>query len=309
MTLILIFSKIVTLFISKIILKKQIFMIYIYLQLLLTALITSAACALPGTFLVLRGTSFMSDALGHAILLGIVMSFFVLQNMHSPLIFVGTTLTGLATVACIEILISTKKIAQDAAIGIIYPLFFSIAVVLINLFASSIHLDLDAVLLGELAFTPLHQFKIYGVDCGSYAIWTMSTILIFNIFIIIANLKSFKLATFDSDFATLLNFKPHAIHYLIMAMTCITIVGAFECAGAILVVAFMIIPPATAYLITHRLTHMLCISVILSMIGAVSGCIMAHMFNVSIAGSIATMNGIWFLLILIMTKKCKFLVQ
>lgn len=278
-------------------------MIYIYLQLLITALVTSAACALPGTFLVLRGTSFMSDALGHAIFLGIVLSFFVTHQIHHPFMFVGATLTGLCSVAIIEIVIKTKKIYPDAAIGLIFPLLFSIAVILINLFVNSIHLDVDAVLLGELTFTPLHQLKIYGTNCGSCALWIMTVILMLNIILIAANFKAFKLATFDPNFATLLNFKTDWIHYLIMAMTCLTIVGTFECAGAILIVAFMIIPPATAYLITYRLTHMLCASVILAMIGAVSGCIMAHLFNVSIAGSIATMNGMWFFIILMLSKK------
>jgi manganese/zinc/iron transport system permease protein len=270
---------------------------FIYLQLLITALLTAAACALPGTFLVLRGTSFMSDALGHAILLGIVISFFIVHQLHHPCMFIGATMIGLATVAIIELLIKTKRVHHDSAIGIIFPLLFSIAVILINLFARSIHLDIDVVLLGELAFTPLQQIKIGGIDCGSYAMWTMSIILIANIITIAANFKAFSIATFDQNFASLLNFKPHAIHYLIMMMTCWTIVGAFECAGAILVVAFMITAPATAQLITKRLTHMLIISVLLGMIGAVSGCIIAHLCNVSIAGSIATMNGVWFLII------------
>ncbi|OGB86554.1 hypothetical protein A3J41_02350 [candidate division TM6 bacterium RIFCSPHIGHO2_12_FULL_38_8] len=280
-------------------------MIFIYLQLLITALLTAAACALPGTFLVLRGISFMSDALGHAIFLGIVLSFFVTTQLHHPCMFVGATLIGLATVAIIETIIKTKRLHPDAIIGLIFPLLFSMAVILINLFASSVHLDVDAVLLGELAFTPLHQCKIYETEVGSCAIWIMSVILIFNIITIIANFKAFKVATFDTDFAKLLNFKPHLIHYLIMTMTCITIVGAFESAGAILVVAFMITAPATAYLITNRLTHMLLVSVLLGMIGAVNGCIMAHLCNVSIAGSIATMNGILFFIILMLQKRLK----
>ena len=272
----------------------------IYLQLLITALLTAAACALPGTFLVLRGTSFMSDALGHAILLGIVLSFFVIHQLHHPFMFVGATLIGLATVGMIEMLIKTKRVHHDAAIGLIFPLLFSIAVILINLFASSVHLDIDAVLLGELAFTPLKQVNISGTDCGSYAIWIMSIIFMLNIITITANFKAFTIATFDQNFASLLNFKPHMIHYVIMMMTCWTIVGAFECAGAILVVAFMITAPATAQLITRRLTHMLLISVMLGMIGAVSGCILAHLCNVSIAGSIAIMNGFLFLIIFIL---------
>lgn len=275
----------------------------IYLQLLITAILTAAACALPGTFLVLRGTSFMSDALGHAILLGIVLTFLIAHQMTGPWMFIGAVLTGLATVACIEMLIKTKRVAHDAAIGIIFPVLFSIAVILINLFASSIHLDIDAVLLGELAFTPLHQLQFYGIQIGSYAIWTMGTILTLNIIAIAANFKALNIATFDPDFATLLNFKPHAIHYFLMTLTCLTIVGAFECAGAILVVAFMIIPPATAYLVTNRLSHMLIVSVLIGMISAISGCILAHLGNVSIAGSIATMNGFWFFVTLILTKK------
>ena len=276
---------------------------YIYLQLLMTAMLTAAACALPGTFLVLRGTSFMSDALGHAILLGIVIAFLIVQQIHSPLIFIGAIAMGLVTVTCIELLIKTKRVHHDGAIGIIFPLLFSIAVILINLFASSIHLDIDAVLLGELAFTPLHQLTIGTMQLGSYAMWIMGIILLINILVITANFKALKIATFDPDYATLLNFKPHLIHYILMTITCLTIVGAFECAGAILVVAFMIIPPATAYLLTNRLTAMLCISVLIGMIAAVSGCIMAHLYNVSIAGSIATMNGLWFAITLLLTKK------
>ncbi len=276
---------------------------FIYLQLLITALLTAASCALPGTFLVLRGTSFMSDALGHAVLLGIVLSFFIIQQLHHPFMFIGATFIGLATVAIIEMLIKTKRIHHDATIGLIFPLLFSIAVILINIFASSVHLDIDAVLLGELTFTPLKQINFAGIDCGSYAMWIMGAILIANIITIVANFKAFALATFDQNFATIINFKPHAIHYVIMMMTCWTIVGAFECAGAILVVAFMITAPATAQLISRRLTHMLIMGVLFGMIGAVSGCIMAHIFNVSIAGSIATMNGIWFLLVYILRKK------
>lgn len=276
---------------------------YIYVQLLITSLLTAAACALPGTFLVLRGTSFMSDALGHGILLGIVLAFLIIQKIHSPLIFIGAIFTGLATVTCIELLIKTKRVNNDAAIGIIFPLVFSIAVILINLFASSIHLDIDAVMLGELAFTPLHQYSICNIQIGSYAAIIMSIILLINIIVIAINFKALQIVTFDPDYACMLNFKPHLTNYIIMTITCLTIVGAFECAGAILVVAFMIIPPATAYLITNRLHNMLIVSVFMGMIGATTGCIVAHVCNVSIAGSIATINGIWFAAILLLTKK------
>ncbi|HSW76168.1 MAG TPA: metal ABC transporter permease [Candidatus Saccharimonadales bacterium] len=274
----------------------------IYLQLLITSLLVAASCALPGTFLILRGTSLMSDALGHAILLGIVLSFFITGNLHSPIIFLGATLTGIIMVAFIELLIYSKRLKTDAVIGIVFPLLFSIAIILINLYASSIHIDIDAALLGELSFTPFHTLTLWGRNLGPYAIWTMSIILAMNIITIAAMYPALKIATFDKNYATLLHYRPHLIHYALMTITAITIVGAFECAGAILVVAFMIIPPATAYLLTHRLSHMLIVSCLFGLIAAVSGCIVAHIFNVSIAGSIATVNGLLFFLILFLQK-------
>jgi len=266
----------------------------IYLQLLITSLLVAVSCALPGTFLILRGTSLMSDALGHAILLGIVLSFFIVKNLQSPLIFLGATLTGIIMVAIIELLISSKRLKPDTVIGIIFPLLFSIAVILINLYASSIHIDIDAVLLGELSFSPFHTLKAYSYDLGPYSIWIMSVILCLNIAFIALFYPALQITTFDKDYATLLSYRPSLINYGLMTITSITIVGAFECSGAILIVAFMIIPPATAYIVTKQLSHMLIISCLIALIAAVSGCLIANFLNVSIAGSIATMNSVLF---------------
>ncbi len=265
-----------------------------YVQLALTSLLVATSCALPGTFLILRGTSLMSDALGHAILLGIVLSFFIVKNLESPFIFLGATLTGIIMVAIIELLISSKRLKPDAVIGFIFPLLFSVAVVLINLYASSIHIDIDAVLLGELSFSPFHKLIAYGYNLGPYSLWIMSTILCLNIATITLFYPALAITTFDKDYATLLNYRPALINYGLMTITSITIVGAFECAGAILIVAFMIIPPATAYLVTKQLSHMLIISCLFALIAAMSGCIVANLLNVSIAASIATMNSVLF---------------
>ena len=278
----------------------------IYLHLLITAMLVAVSCALPGTFLILRGTSLMSDALGHAILLGIVISFFVVKNLHSPLIFIGATLTGLTMIALIELLISSKRLKPDAIIGIIFPLLFSIAVVLINLYASSIHIDIDAVLLGELSFSPFNSLTAYGYNLGPSSIWIMTLILAINIATVALFYPALKITTFDKDYATLLNYHPAWINYGLMTITCFTIIGAFECAGAILVVAFMIIPPATAYLLTKQLSHMIIISCQISLIAAVSGCIVANLLNASIAGSIATINGFIFFMTLALQSRFKF---
>lgn len=270
----------------------------IYLQLLITAILVATSCAIPGTFLVLRGTSLMSDAIGHAILLGIVLSFFITNDLQSPYVFIAATLIGIITAAITEFLISTKKIEHDAAVGLVFPLFFSIAIILINLYASSIHIDTDAALLGELAFTPFNKLIINNIDLGPHALWTMSIILLVNIICIALWYPALKITTFNADYAYTLGYKPHLVHYGLMTLTSITIVGAFDTAGAILVVAFMIIPPATAYLITQRLSHMLILSCLISIVTTIAGYLFAHMASVSIAGAIATTNGLFFALIL-----------
>lgn len=275
----------------------------IYLQLITTAILVAISCSLPGTFLILRGTSLISDALGHVILLGIVLSFFITHNLHSPFIFIGATLTGIAMVSMIEMLIASKKMKPDAAMSTVFPFLFSVAIILINLHVSSIHIDTDAVLLGELAFTPFNKLMVGSYDCGPYSIWIMSIILLLNIITIVAFYPALKITTFDKDFAKTINYSESLTHYGLMALTCITIVGAFECAGAILVVAFMIVPPSSSSLLTHRLSHMLIASGMLAAIGAVAGSLVAHALNVSIAGSIATTNGIIFFLILFFKKK------
>jgi len=117
----------------------------------LIAAVTAAACALPGVFLVLRRMAMMSDAISHSILLGIVLAFFATGDLASPLLLVAAAVTGLITVALVELLGRTRLLKKDAAIGLVFPVLFSAGVILIARFAGDVHLDTDSVLLGELA--------------------------------------------------------------------------------------------------------------------------------------------------------------
>ncbi|MBP9765185.1 metal ABC transporter permease [Candidatus Babeliales bacterium] len=261
---------------------------WLYIQMIITALCTALACCLPGTFLVLRGTSLMSDAISHAIFLGIVLSFLMLQQFWTPILYVGALITALLTVWAIEKTISTKYLKADAVIAVTFPLLFSIAVILINLYAKNIHLDIDAVLLGELAFTPFYQLIINGAYLGSYHAWIMFFTLIMNCIIIKIWYKKLIATTFDPHFATLIKYSPYSTYWVLMIMTSITILAAFDAVGAILVVAFIIVPPATAYVLTSNMRQLLIINVLISILGSMSGILIAHCAETSIAGSIAT---------------------
>lgn len=267
------------------------------LEIQLIAAVIAAACALPGVFLVLRRMAMMSDAISHTVLLGIVLGFFITRDLGSPLLFVGATLTGVLTVSMVELLNRTGLVKEDAAIGLVFPVLFSIAVILISRYAGNVHLDTDAVLVGELAFAPFDRFVLFGYDLAPRALIIGGSILLLNLAGIVLFYKELKLATFDAGLAASLGFAPALIHYGLMTLVSVTAVGAFDAVGSILVIALMIGPPATAYLLTDRLPRMLGLSVLIGVISAISGYWVARGLDASIAGAIATMVGVCFALV------------
>lgn len=279
------------------------------LEIIFIAIILVQACILPGVFLVLRGVSLMSDAISHASLLGIVIAFFYVRSLDSPILIFAAGLTGLITVIITEWLISTKRLKEDAAIGLVFPLFFSIGVILISKYMSSIHIDSDCVLFGEIAFTPFERLIVFSYDLGPVALWIMSIILLVNLSLMLIFYKELKISTFDTSLAKALGFFPQKIHYGLMIMTSITAVGAFESVGSILVVALMITPPATAFLLTKRLSRMLIVSSLLGTISVLIGYLLAFTYDVSISGSIVTCSGLLFLITLFFSPKSGLIIK
>src|SRR5690606_5339349 len=151
------------------------------IEIQIIAVIVAMACAIPGVFLVLRKMALISDAISHAILPGIVIGFFITQDLNSPLLILLAALTGVITVVLVEFIQKTGLVKEDTAIGLVFPVLFSIGVILISKNANDIHLDVDAVLLGELAFAPFDRFMVEGADLGPKSLWVMGSILIITI--------------------------------------------------------------------------------------------------------------------------------
>ena len=261
------------------------------IEIQIIAALTAAACAIPGVFLVLRRMALMSDALSHAILPGIVIAFLFTHSLSSPLLVIGAALAGVATVALVEVLVKTALVREDAAIGLVFPMLFAIGVILVTMYAGNVHLDTDAVLLGELAFAPFDRLVVAGSDAGPRGAWVMGAITLLNLAFIWIFYKELKLSTFDSALAAAAGFAPVAIHYALMTLVSVTAVGAFDAVGSILVVALFIAPPATAYMLTDRLSGMLAISIGAGVLAAISGYQIARQFDTSIAGSMAVASG------------------
>jgi len=266
------------------------------IEIQLIAVVVAVACALPGTFLVLRRLALVSDAISHSILLGIVLGFFVVGNVNSPVLLLGAALVGLATVVLVQVLERTGLVKEDAAIGLVFPALFSIGVILISRYADGVHLDIDAVLLGELAFAPFDRLEFWGWDWGPVSLVVMSAILAVNVAAITLFWKELKLSTFDPALAIALGFTPALVQYALMGLVSLTAVGAFDAVGSILVVALMIAPPAAAYLLTDSLPRLLVLAAAIGAASAIGGYWLAYALDASIAGAMATMTGVAFAL-------------
>lgn len=267
------------------------------IEIQLIASLVAIACAIPGTFLVLRKMAMISDAISHSILPGIVIGFFITQDLNSPLLILMAAFTGVITVLLVEQIQKTGLVKEDTAIGLVFPALFSIGVIMIAKNANDVHLDVDAVLLGELAFAPFDRLIVSDIDLGPKSLWIIGSVLLLTIGLLFAFFKELKLSTFDTGLAASLGFSPVLIHYGLMTVSSITTVGAFDAVGAILVVALMIAPAASAYLLTTDLKKMLYLSISFGVFSAISGYWLAHWLDASIAGSITTMLGLIFLIV------------
>ncbi len=232
------------------------------------------ASSLVGTFLVLRGVSMLSDAIGHSIVFGIVVVWLLTHQQSGPVQIVGAALTGLLTVFLTELLVSTRRVKKDAAIGLVFPVLFSAGVLLLNLYARDVHIDTHTVLLGEIGFVWLDTLTIGDYRVPQALLWMGAMTLINGAFVTLFY-KELKIATFDEALAKALGLAPGVLFYLLLLLTSGTAVAAFDAVGAVLFVAFVIVPPSAAYLLTDRLWMMFVYGALVSIASSVSGYFLA----------------------------------
>jgi manganese/zinc/iron transport system permease protein len=266
------------------------------LVILLVGATVACSCALVGTFLVLRKMALLGDAISHAVLPGIVIAFLLSGERSTLPMVLGAGVLGVLTVFLVELFARTRRLQEDASIGVVFPALFAIGVILVSRHAGQVDLDLDCVLYGEIAYTPWDLLFWGERVLGPRALFINAGILLLNLVLLGLFYKELKISTFDPGLAASLGFLPTAVHYLLMTQVSITVVGAFESVGAILVVAMLVVPPATAYLLTERLSTMLGLSVLFGVLSSGLGYALARAWDASIAGAMATVAGLFFLL-------------
>jgi manganese/zinc/iron transport system permease protein len=250
----------------------------------LTAGLVATACGLLGPFLVLRRVALVGDAVGHAVLPGIV-AVFLLTGTRAPLaMVVGATLFAVICVFGVDLLRSTGLVASDAALALVFPLLFALGVLGITRYAGDVHLDLDSTIYGEIAFAPFHTLSLGGVEIARSVV-ELTLVCTMNVALLVLLWKELKATTFDPGFARTVGIRPALLSRLLLVAVAITAVIAFESVGAILVVAMLIVPAATAALLSRRVWTMVFAAVAVGWVAAVGGYASATALDASIAGA------------------------
>ncbi len=264
---------------------------------ILTGSLVASSCALLGCYLVLRKMAMVGDAISHAVLPGIFLAYMLAGTRSSVPLLIGAAVFGVLCTFLIELLTKRMRMQNDAAIGLTFTFLFAIGVILATRFASYAHLDQDCILYGEIAYVP---FDVgWTLDIGGaigvleipVAIGILSALLVGVIALIWWAYKPLFITTFDPAYAAAIGISTTFWHYVLMGTVSLTTVLSFESVGAILVVAFLIGPAATAYLLTDRLPVMLILAVLIGILSAILGYWLAVWINGSIAGAMATVVG------------------
>ncbi len=265
---------------------------------ILTGSLVATICGLLGCYLVLRKMSMVGDAISHSVLPGIVIAYLITGSGASIPMLIGAASLGLLAAFLIESFHKKGKLQTDASIGLTFTWLFATGVILISLFARNVHIDTDCVLYGEIAYVPLDTIITGGgTNLGPRTIWILGSVLLIVLGVTAFGYRGLFLTTFDPAYAASLGISTVFWHYLLMGMVSLASVVSFESVGAILVVAMLIVPAATAYLLTDNFPMMLILSSVCGIIAAIAGYYLAVFLDGSIAGSMTTILGIEFLIV------------
>lgn len=242
---------------------------------LTTTVLAAIVCALLSCWLILVGWSLMGDAVSHAVLPGVVIAYIAGIPFAA-----GALVFGFIAVAAIGILRGTSRIKEDAAIGIVFTTLFALGLVLISTTPS--HTDLNHIIFGN----------ILGVSTSDLRQIALLAVIAFAV--LIAKRRDLTLYAFDPTHAYAIGLSPRVLGALLLALLALTTVVALQVVGVILVVAMLIIPGATAHLLTDRFNRMLLIAPIMSALSSVLGIYLSYWLDASSGGLVVLVQGVVF---------------
>jgi len=258
---------------------------------LIVGTLVSIVCSVIGCFIVLRRMSFLADAIAHSMLAGVIAGYLLIkllfgqQDPHLGAMLIGAILAGVATVAMVGFVTRFSRIKQDTAIGIMYTGIFALGAFAISIQAIGKHIKVDIYhyIVGSVLSVPNEE------------LWLLAIVTSFVLSVVILFYRPLQLTSFDPIMAASIGIPVLAVEYLLTACTSLVVVSGVQIAGVILVVALIITPAATAYLLSDRLDRMIILAVIIGVLGFWSGFALATIFGASPGASVVVMMTLIFL--------------
>ena len=265
---------------------------------LIVGTLVSVVCSVVGCFIVLQRMSFLADAIAHSMLAGVIGGYLLMKlifGREADLagMLIGAIFAGIATVLLIGFVTRVSRIKQDTAIGIMYTGIFA---------AGAFAVSLKSI--GGLVHVDIYHFIVGSVLAVSNAeLWLIAIVSAFVLSAVILFFRPLQITSFDPVMAASIGVPVLAVEYLLTACTSLVVVSGVRVAGVILVVALIITPAATAYLLTDRLSRMLLVSSAIGAIGYWAGFWLALVFGASPGASIVVTMTCLFLLTLLLAPK------
>ena len=269
--------------------------------------LSAVACSIPGNFLVLRRMSMMGDAISHAVLPGLAIAFLMTGSRSDIAMFIGAAIVGLLTAVFTQWVNHFGKVEESASMGVVFTTLFAIGLVIIVRAADHVDLDPGCVLYGAIELVPLDTISVFGFDLPR-VVSAIGIVLLINTLFVIIFFKELRITSFDPGLAMTLGVNAHVMHYALMSIVAVTTVACFESVGSILVIAMLIVPPATAYLLTDRLRVMVPLSAAIAALCAVLGHVLAIVGpgwigygdrSTNTAGMMSVVSGLFFVITLL----------
>ena len=256
-------------------------------------ILCNLSCALLGCYLVLRRMSLLGDAISHAVLPGIVIAFVLFQSRASVPMFFGAMGVGVLTAFLTQTVHHFARVSQDTSMGVVFTTLFALGVVLLKVIPGmdNVHFDVDCVFAGNIEYEALHRVDVAGFLVPR-TVLILGIVLVVNLAFMTLLWKELKLAMFDPSLSSSLGFSAGLIFYLLMAMVAGTTVATFWAVGSILVVAMLIVPGATAQLLTDRFGRMMIIAAMVGVVSSIGGYYFAERWDTSTAGMMAVVAGL-----------------
>jgi manganese/iron transport system permease protein len=246
--------------------------------------LVGGSCGFLSSFVTLKGWSLMGDALSHAVVPGVAVAYIV--GLPFAL---GAFVAGLLAAGTMAFIKAKSRIREDATIGIVFTSYFALGLLLISLFPARV--DLKVILLGN----------ILGISDPD--IWQVIAISAVTLLVLGLKWKDLMLFCFDPNQARTLGLRPGLLHVTLLSLLAATSVAALQAVGACLVVAMLITPGATAYLLTDRFGKMLWLSSAMGVATSLVGAYGSYFLNGATGGCIVTLQTLVFLVVFVFAPK------